>query len=751
MYKFLLVFYCLITSTAWADKGSIRGIVYDRETNLPLAGATILLVGNGKNTASDVFGTFQFSGLPAQSYKLKISFLGYESQLISLEVKENETTTLTSSLPATYLELSEVNVSPKLAGSTNSIQGVDLKLRPTRSAQDMLRIIPGLFIAQHAGGGKAEQIFLRGFDIDHGTDINLTVDGMPVNMVSHAHGQGYADLHFLIPETVEMVDFGKGPYFTNKGDFTTAGYVNFHTKNSLTKNIFKVESGQFNTYRAVSMLDLLGKKAKNRKQNAYLASEYFFSNGYCDSPQHFNRLNLFGKYNHYIDDNTILNLSFSTFNSKWDASGQIPQRAIDKGIIGRFGAIDPTEGGTTRRTNANLQFTTIFSDGSTLTNQLYFTRYQFELYSNFTFFLHDSIHGDQLRQKEIRNLTGYLGTYQRQSTIVNKELLSEVGFGVRYDAIQDNELSRTKARRNTICRVAYGDIGQLNTYAYVDENLNLSPRFTLNAGLRLDAFNFAYLNKLDRAFHRKTLFKQTISPKLNLYYDHNARLHFFIKSGIGFHSNDARVAILQQGHDILPKAYGAEIGLVVKPTPRLVVNTSLWHLKLDQEFVYVGDEAVIEPGGRTRRVGIDFSLRYQLCSWLFADGDINITRPRNIDAKEGSQYIPLAPVLSSIGGLTFRLQNGLNGSLRYRFLGDRPANDDNSVIARGYLLADAVITFTKPRYEVGFSIENLTNVAWKEAQFLTESQLRGEKTPVSEIHFTPGSPFFLKACLSYFF
>jgi hypothetical protein len=499
------------------------------------------------------------------------------------------------------------------------------------------------------------------------------------------------------------------------------------------------------------MLDLLGDKAKGRNQNAYLASEYLFSNGYFQSPQQFNRLNLFGKYSHYLDGNKLLNVSFSTFSSKWDASGQIPQRAVSGGMIGRFGAIDDTEGGSTRRSNANIKLLQVLPDGGTLENQLYFIRYDFELYSNFTFFLNDPISGDQIRQKEGRNLFGYQGAYLREGEVMGKRLLSRAGVGVRYDEVQNSELSRTRGRRFTTAPISFGDIDQTNAYAFIEENLLLSSGLTLNGGVRVDAFNFVYADGLDSLFRRQGVTKATVSPKLNLFYDPNPRLRLFVNTGMGFHSNDTRVVVPQNGEQILPKAYGADVGVVFKPFPRLLLTTALWRLNLDQEFVYVGDEGVVEPGGKTRRYGADLSVRYQLLNWLYADVDVNYTRPRALGEEKGSDYIPLAPTFTSIGGLSYRLKSGLNGSFRYRYLSDRPASADNSVIAEGYFLMDAVVNYTRPRYELGISVENLTNTSWREAQFDTESRLQHEEVPVSEIHFTPGTPFFVRASLSYFF
>ncbi|MEO1653079.1 MAG: TonB-dependent receptor plug domain-containing protein, partial [Bacteroidota bacterium] len=247
------------------------------------------------------------------------------------------------------------------------------------TAQEILRRVPGLFIGQHAGGGKAEQIFLRGFDIDHGTDVNLTVDGMPVNMVSHAHGQGYADMHFLIPETIDQIDFGKGPYYAHKGNFNTAGYVDFETKNRLDNSLVKLEYGRFNTFRSVGLFNLVN----TEKNNAYLAAEYTLTDGPFDASQNFTRFNLMGKYTGQVSSRDRFSLLVSHFTSKWDASGQIPNRAVDAGLIGRFGAIDDTEGGSTTRTNVMGEFIRNLNANTFLKSHAFYSHYTFELFSNF--------------------------------------------------------------------------------------------------------------------------------------------------------------------------------------------------------------------------------------------------------------------------------------------------------------------------------------------------------------------------------
>jgi outer membrane receptor protein involved in Fe transport len=242
-----------------------------------------------------------------------------------------------------------------------------------------------------------------------------------------------------------------------------------------------------------------------------------------------------------------------------------------------------------------------------------------------------------------------------------------------------------------------------------------------------------------------------MSPKIKVNYQMTSKSHFFLKTGLGFHSNDARVVTEQTGREILPRAYGIDLGLNTKITERLFLHTAFWGLDLDQEFVYVGDGGIVEPSGETRRFGVDLSIRYEIMPGLFLDGDVNWTNPKAKGEAEGEDYIPLAPTISSIGGITYKMKNGINGSLRYRYIGDRAANEDNSVIAKGYFIADAVLNYTRPNFEIGLSVENLSDIDWNEAQFDTESRLTGESDPVSEIHFTPGTPLFMKMQVTFFF
>jgi hypothetical protein len=735
---------------AFAHLGILLGTVTDQSSNLPLRGVTVRLTGTDRTTVSNELGQFRLEGLIAASYKVELSSVGYHSLTIDVSVGDDQIATVKAAMTNAPIQLKEVVAVARQAHYQQLISNLDIKLRPVTNSQEILRMVPGLFIGQHAGAGKAEQIFLRGFDLDHGTDISLTVDGMPVNMVSHAHGQGYADLHFVIPELVETVDFKKGTYNTDKGNLATAGWADFRTRTSLDRSFVKVEAGQFDTYRAVAGIDLLGQKGKDKNQSAYIASEYSYTNSYFDNPQNFNRFNITGKYHGHVAPNMNLTLSGSTFWSKWNHSGQIPDRAVESGQIGWFGSIDPTEGGETSRTNFNARLVSVTPKNHVFKQQLYYSNYNFELYSNFTFFLKDSINGDQIRQKERRNLFGYNGSYAIQSKVGRMDLTSTLGAQYRQDITNGTELSHTLSRTQIIERQQYGDINEINASLYADENVQITDKFSMNAGVRFDFFRSQYRDLLLSPAETKSATQSIFSPKLNLYYTFNPRMQLYLNSGKGFHSNDARVVTAQNGRQILPAAYGSDFGLIIKPFSRLLVNAAAWYLWMRQEFVYVGDEGVVEPSGRSRRLGLDLSARYQITENLFADVDLNTAKPRSVDATFGQNYLPLAPVFTSTGGLSLKTQSGFNGSMRYRYIADRPANEDNSVVAKGYFVNDLQLNYSKSRYSVGLSIQNLFNTRWKETQFETESRLKNEAAPIEEVHFTPGTPFAARLSVTYF-
>lgn len=630
-----------------------------------------------------------------------------------------------------HILMDEVVVTNQL-NHLSEIAKIDLQVNPVNSSQEILQKVPGLFIAQHAGGGKAEQLFLRGFDLDHGTDIHITVDGMPVNMVTHAHGQGYADLHFLQPETIELIDFDKGPYHADKGDMATAGYVAFKTKDRM-ENEVSLEVGQYNTQRYRASFSLLN----NDTQSLYVSTSFLTTDGYFDAPQNFNRLNLMGKYTQW-SAHSRFNIILSHFNSWWDASGQIPQRMVDEGLIGRFGALDDSEGGNTRRTHLNLLHTHNWDNGARLNNSAWLSHYRFDLFSNFTFFLNDPLNGDQINQYEDRLSAGANSDYTLPFRCGNLNGDFQAGMGFRYDAINDLALYHTLERKR-IGTFALGDAHESSLYGYVGANIE-KGKWTFNPALRIDWFRFGYTDRMAESYLDRQETKAILSPKLNVLYTPNSRTQLFLKLGKGFHSNDARVVVAQEGKSILPAAYGADLGGLWKPSPSLMLNATLWYLHMNQEFVYVGDEAVVEAGGKTRRYGVDLGLRWEFLRRFYLQADYTYSHARSIDEPRGEDYVPLAPVHTFVAALNYR-HNGWTAHVQCRFMGDRPANEDYSLKAKGYCVTDVNLSYQWKNLTGGVIIENLFDTAWNEAQFATETRLPHEAKPVTEIHFTPGTPF----------
>ncbi len=738
MKKLLKLALILLTFSINAQK--ITGTILD-EKGLPLEDVGIFNQTSGQHTHSNGYGYFSLEKT-ALNDSVSFSRLGYGTKLLQVKEKDIQNP-LTIILKQAAISLDQVVLVSKVDVLSHLVD-IDVKTNPVKSSQEVLRKVPGLIIGQHAGGGKAEQIFLRGFDVDHGTDVALSVDGLPVNMVSHAHGQGYADLHFVIPETIENINFGKGPYYANQGNFNTAGYVNLGLRKSLDENKISVELGQFNTQRFVSMFSVLNKV----NSNAYLATELYLTDGPVEFSQNFNRVNIMGRYRYYLADGQELLLTASHFQSKWDASGQIPQRAVNKGLISRFGAIDDTEGGETSRTNFLINHSTALSDNQALQSKAFISSYDFELYSNFTFFLEDPVNGDQIRQQEQRVLIGGETVFKDlDASMGKKDFEYSLGVGFRYDNVDDNELSSTLNRDITLNQKSFGNVDEVNTYAFTAAEFKFGD-FTFNPALRVDYFKFGYVNGLTDFYDNKNESKLAFSPKINTIYSPNTNTQFFLKTGIGFHSNDARVVVANNGEDILPAAYGLDFGGIFKPMEKLVLNTTFWGLWLDQEFVYVGDAGIVEPSGETRRLGIELGARYQVSNGLYLYSDANYTYGRSTEAPKGEDYIPLAPDFTAVGGFSIETKKGFSGGLNYRYIDDRPANEDNTIIADGYFVTDMNINYSHKNWTFSLIVENLFDTEWNETQFATESRLFDEMEPVEEIHFTPGTPFYLRGKVS---
>ena len=759
--RILVVVLCLPVGLM-AHTGSITGTVTDSLSGKAIPYTNVSILNTGLGTVVDDHGIYIIENIPEGMYHIQFSYIGFNTVIKKINIKPDQILELNIRLHQIILNLSEISVTSNRDPDEafTSINQIDVQLRPINSSQEVLRIVPGLFITQHGGGGKAEQIYLRGFDNDHGTDLDISVDGIPVNMVSHAHGQGYADLHFLIPETIEKVDFNKGPYYADHGDFNTSGYVNFKTKNSIPENVIKLEAGSFNTWRTMALINVL--RNVQNDQNLYIGGEFFYTNSYFDLPQNFNRVNLLAKYSGRIDANNIISASASTFSTKWDQSGQIPDRAINQyHWIGRFGALDETEGGSSSRTNLNFKITTTLSENAYLNNQVYYSDYRFNLWSNFTFWLNDTLTGDQIQQQENRKIYGYRGSYTHLSEISGSKLKSELGVSIRQDDIPRILLFNSYERNQVIDTLALGQIQQSNMSFYYSGTLKFSSGFSINLGLRYDHFYWQYVDDLFPAYTSSSINDGIFNPKLNLHYNHSPDFQIYLRAGSGFHSNDARTIAQQKSDKPLSRALSSDLGTFFKPIDHMILHMAVWGLYLEEELVYVGDEAIVEPSDETMRIGFDFSLRYQILNDLFFDFDYNYARGRFLNLPSGENHIPLAPIHTSMGGVTYKRHGGLSLSFRYRYVSDRPANEDNSVIALGSLIWDIAAAYRLSRLEFYIKMENITNEEWNEAQFDTESRLRGpdadgnfkgtlESNSVSELNYTPGSPLFIRGGLVFY-
>jgi outer membrane receptor protein involved in Fe transport len=772
------------------NAGNICGSVIDAK-NMSLIGVNIRIKNSLIGTTTDLNGKYQLKNIQIGTYELVFSFIGYETITRQVEVKENLTDTVNVTLEESVIGLNEVTVQgirPISAASSKEIRAIDMQLKPFRTSQDMLLMVPGLFIAQHQGGGKAEQIFLRGFDCDHGTDVSVNVDGMPVNMVTHAHGQGYADLHFLISETVDEMEVNKGPYLANYGDFYTAGAVNFKTKDILESNLIKVEAGQFNTQKYTVMLQ---PDNGGEEQNGYIAMQYHHSDGPFLNPEKFERMNIFGKYFFQLTRNSKLTFSAGGFSTGWSASGQIPERAVKEGVISRFGALDNMEGGVTNRKNINVNYKFLSTSGSEFEVNTFFTQYNFKLFSNFTYFLTDTVNGDMIEQNEHRTMQGLNANYKFSTSWFGFKQINKIGAGYRGDLI-DVQLwhSPNRIRMNVFTN---DEVDEQNLNAWLQQEFVFSPKIRMVWGIRHDYFTFSKDDRVGSAFdsinnglpHASGYAYQSVfSPKVNFIISPSKNLDVFLNFGQGFHSNDARDAVVgakvvelsntwkneglssneidsrlskynfnpeMRNIGTLPKATAGEIGIKSKLFSRLHLSLSVWYLYLDKEFVYAGDGGTTELSNPTQRLGIDMEGRLSILSWLWADVDISSAKGTIKNLPNGQNHIPLAPTLTATGGISVIRDKGFSGSIRFRHLSDRPANEDNSVVALGHTLFNASLAYNYKQFTFTINVENLLNSEWNEAQFATETRLKGEKQGITDLCYTPGNPRNIQFSVAYKF
>jgi hypothetical protein len=637
---------------------------------------------------------------------------------------------------------------PAESASSVHLGTEDLLRRPHQNASDLLRQTPGLMVTQHAGGGKADQLFLRGFDADHGTDIAVYVDGVPVNLTSHGHGQGYADTHWVIPETVAAIDVHKGPYGARFGDFYTAGAVEMTTLDDIAGWRLALTSGtelagpvSFDdpTFRLVAM-----GSPRLGAGKTLLAAELGYTNGPFLDPQRFRRGNLYGKWRGPLGGGE-LTVAGTFYAAGWNQSGQIPERAVDSGELDRFGAVDPTEGGDSSRASLSAAFTAGHSRGA-WNARLYVVDYRLQLFSNFTLFARDPVDGDQIEQNDGRTTVGANGSYSVRHDLGGMGGFLLAGLQARGDRVTA-DLWHTAARERLAdcfaeggnpCNRVRSHIG--NLAAFVEENLDVTSWLHVIAGARLDLFAWDVEDLDPETAIGGSAQKLMVSPKLSAIVKPSARVDLFVNAGFGFHSNDARAAVAGRGRGALARAFGAETGARMRPTDGFSAAVAAWYLGLASEQVWSGDAGGTEASDPTRRYGLDLDLRWDLTPWLRLDGNVNLARSRFVANAGNAGAVALAPRILGGGGVTFH-RGPTSVALRARAVGSRPANEDETLTAEGFVVADLVASHRMGKLTLELTALNLTNTDWREAQFAEESRLRSEPTPVEDVHFTPGTPF----------
>lgn len=722
-----------LATNAHAQPVRIEGQVSDHDSKRPVADAIVAALSQpNARGRSDASGRFAIRvQTPAT---LIIGRLGFVPETLRIAAASN-------SIRVT-LRQAAITLTPALiraeqaqsAAASRTVRSVDIALRPRTSSQELLRLAPGLVIAQHAGGGKAEQIFLRGFDADHGTDVAVSVDGVPVNLVSHGHGQGYADLHFVIPEIVSRVDVRKGPYDTQDGDLAVAGAVNLVTRERVDARSIALRGGSFNTFDLTTLVPFGGDASH---AGGYLAGSVATSDGPFRAPQDFRRWNGYVKYTAPIGS-ARLGLTLSGFSARWDASGQVPHRAVRSGLISRFGAIDSTDGGNTSRYDIVATMTgRTAGSGTTWGARAFATRYDFRLFSNFTYFLDDSLNGDGIEQRDARTLAGASLWAERLTQLFGTEGRWRGTVGGRWDdagvgLYASPERVRLGTKTDDRVRVQ-------NVYTTLDRSITLGARARATLGLRADAFRFDVTDRTSNAVFEPVWYSR-ISPKGSFALELSPTLSLFANAGAGFHSNDARAVVRSASADeSIPRAIGYEIG-ARHTWEGGTLAAALWGLDLTSELVWSGDAGTTESSGRSRRTGVDLEGRVRLVSWLWADADVNLAHGRLRDEPAGANRIPLAPAITTAGGLRTTETRGVASGIRWRHIGARAANEDNSVRALGYTLVETFSTLRWRGSTIRLAVDNVFNVRWNEAQFATTSRLRGEAAPVTELHYTPGAP-----------
>ncbi|WP_244612713.1 TonB-dependent receptor [Methylobacterium symbioticum] len=638
---------------------------------------------------------------------------------------------------------------PVEAASAGVISGAQLNSRPITRPGEVLEAVPGLIVTQHSGEGKANQFFLRGFNLDHGTDIALFVDGMPVNMRSHAHGQGYADLNFLIPELVGGVEFHKGPYFVRDGDFASAGSVRIDYLDTVAQNLALTTIGSFGYRRALTIAS-----APLGAGNLLVAGEAQTYDGPWDVPDRLRKFNGVLRYSQgtALDGFAVTGMAYW---AKWNATNQIPERAVAEGIIGRYGTLNPTDGGDTGRFSLSGRWSRTDETGVTRASA-YVNRYRMNLFNDFTYVLTDPVNGDQFRQRDDRVLGGGEISHVFQGDLTGLPMENEIGVQTRTDSMRVGLFNTA----NRLYRATVLDDRVLEASAafYYENRLRWTDWLRTSVGFRADGY-YADVRSDTPANSGKAR-DGIVNPKLGLVLGPWSETELYLNYGGGFHSNDVRgvTATVDPASPLftvarapfLVPSTGYEIGIRNRSIAGLETAVALFRLDFASENLFQGDTGTTEPSRPTRRYGIEWTNRYAVTPWLRLEGDLTVTNARFADRDPAGRRVPDAPTTIASAGVTFGEGLGWFGALRVRYFGPRPLIEDNSVRSRPTALLNGRVGYT---FESGVSLSldilNLTNAKADQIAYFYTSRLPGEAADgVADRHTHPVEPTAVRLTLA---
>jgi len=637
------------------------------------------------------------------------------------------------------------------AASEGTVTSEQLDNRPLLRSAEVLEAVPGFVVAQHSGDGKANQYFLRGFNLDHGTDFATSVDGVPVNMPTHAHGQGYSDLNFLIPELVDHIDYRKGVYYAEDGDFSAAGAAEIHYRARLDPPFVTLSAGGGGYRRVVGAAStVLG------GGELLLGGEYGLTNGPWVLPEDYRRLSGLVKYTHG-DDERGYALTAMGYEGHWQATDQIPQRAVSAGLISRFGNIDRTDGGGSRRASVSGEAWGRLGAGSWRAD-VYVLGYRLDLFSNFTYFT-DPVHGDQFEQYDNRQVYGASGSYSLPLTLFAEQGTLRTGIQIRDDHIDPVALYDTTARVRWRA-VSVSEVQVRSAALYAAWELHPAPWWRVTLGARFDSDRFEVHANLPA--NTGAASAALVSPKLTLAFGPWNATEYYLDFGQGFHSNDARGATIRVDptdgvtpmSTVTPlvRATGAEAGVRSRLAPELELAAALWTLRLDSELALDNDASTIVPSAATRRYGLELCTLWHPQPWMRVDFDLAWTHARFIDFDPAGRYLPNAPQEVAALGLEINRASGWFGGAHVRYFGATPLTPDGAVRSRPSLQLNGEVGYHfGPGLSGTLSVFNLLDRRDDDIEYDYASQLHGEAAPVSDLHFHPVEPRSVRASLSYRF